>query len=220
MSRNHVVRAAGLLSAAGAVAAAVVALLPHFIHSRHASARTGAGRLASAAADTSNGSPPPADPGTLSASEAATLHLVPASVHRRGRFVASSGKPFGVYVGTRSDNGRQCVMLVGGGGMGAGCDPTMFSNGPVAFLEAFSGGPGKRKRTDFELAGVVADNVARLEVTDSLGRVTRIDTSTNKGFFFELKPGDLARGVDVNTLVARDAVGTTIASFDASEPGG
>ena len=219
MTRRRIFRAAGLLVAGGAVAAAVVALLPHFTHNGHTNAGSGTGLLASAAANRGNAAPP-AEPGTLSASEAASLHLVPASVHQRGRFISAAGKHFGVYVGTRSDNGRQCVMLVGGGGMGAGCDRTLFSNGPVAFLEAFSGGPGKSKRTDFELAGVVADNVSRLDVTDSLGRMTRIDTSANKGFFFELKPGDLARGVDVNTLVARDAAGTAIASFDVSEPGG
>jgi hypothetical protein len=145
---------------------------------------------------------------------------VPASVHQRGRFVAASGQPFGLYVGTRSDNGRQCLMLVGGGSTAGGCDRTMFPNGPVNFVEAFSGGPAKSKRTDFELAGVVADSVARLDVVDSLGRATKIDTSgANKAFFFELKPGDLARGVDVNTLVARDATGTAIASFDASQQG-
>jgi hypothetical protein len=222
MTRNHFFRAAGLLAAAGALTASVVALLPHFTHSGREGAGTGtaAGRLASAAAGNPTSAAPPADPGTLSASEEAALHLEPTSVHQRGRFTSAAGKRFGVYVGTRSDNGRQCVMLVGGGGMSAGCDPTMFSNGPVAFVEAFSGGPGKSKRTDFELAGVVADDVARLDVTDSLGRVTRIDTSTSKGFFFELTPGDLKRGVDVSTLVARDAAGAAIASFDASEPDG
>jgi hypothetical protein len=218
MTRNDVFRAAGLLAAAGAVAAAVVVLLPHFTHSGRATARTGGGRLASAASKPNN--PPPADAGTLSASEAGALHLVPTSVRQHGRFISAAGKHFGVYVGTRSDNGRQCVMLVGGGGMAAGCDPTIFSRGPVSFVEAFSGGPGKSKRTDFELAGVVAENVARLDVIDSLGRVTRLDTSASKGFFFELKPGDLVRGVDVSRLVARDAAGTAIASFDVSEAGG
>jgi hypothetical protein len=110
-------------------------------------------------------------------------------------------------------------MLVGGGSVGGGCDTTLFAYGPVDFTEAFSGGPAKSKRTDFEIAGVVADNVTRVDVVDSLNRVTRLDTRANKAFFFELKPGDLARGVGVNFLVARDAAGTTIASFDVSEPG-
>jgi hypothetical protein len=143
---------------------------------------------------------------------------VPASVQQRGRFVAGSGTPFGVYVARRRDTGYHCVILVGGRGTGGACDPTLFSNGPVSFVEAASGGPEKTKRTDFELAGVVADAVARLDVIDSLGRVTTIKTvGPNKAFFFELKPGDLARGVDVTTLVARDTAGMAIASLDVSQ---
>jgi hypothetical protein len=111
-------------------------------------------------------------------------------------------------------------MLVGGRSTAGGCNPTLFSNGPVDFVEAFSGGPGKSKRTDFEIAGVVANNVERLDIIDSLNRVTRIDTSgANKAFFYEVKPADLARGVGVSTLIARDGGGTAIASFDVSEQG-
>jgi hypothetical protein len=147
------------------------------------------------------------------------MGFVPESVHLRGRFTAESGTPFGVYVGRLSDRNLECIILVGGGGSGGGCDRTLFAYGPIAFVEAASGGPAKSKRTDFELAGVVADSVARLDVVDSLGRVTRIDTSTNKAFFFEVKRGDLARGVGVTTLLARDAGGATITSVDVSEPG-
>ena len=148
------------------------------------------------------------------------MGFVPESVHLRGRFTAASGTPFGVYVGRLSDRPLECIMLAGGGGTGGGCDPTLFSQGPIAFVEGASGGPAKSKRTDFEIAGVVADSVARLDVVDSLGRVTRIDTSgASKAFFFELKPQDLARGVGVTTLVARDAGGAVVASEDVSEPG-
>jgi hypothetical protein len=219
MIRTRIFRGTGVLAAAGVVAAAVFMLLPHRAHSSHRTAVAGAARLASAAA-IGNSAPPPADAGTLSPATAADLHLAPGSVHQRGRFTAASGKPFGVYVGTRSDNGRQCIMLVGGGSTAGGCNPTLFSNGPVDFVEAFSGGPAKSKRTDFELAGVVADNVERLDVIDSLNRVTQINTSgANKAFFYEVKPADLARGVGVSTLIARDGAGTAIASFDVSEPG-
>jgi hypothetical protein len=219
MSRTQIFRAAGVLTAAGVVAAAVFVLLPSRAHTSHRAAVAGAARLASAAA-ADNPVPPPADPGTLSPATAAGLNLAPRSVQQRGRFTAASGKSFGVYVGTRSDNGRQCIMLVGGGSTAGGCNPTLFSNGPVDFVEAFSGGPARSERTDFEIAGVVADNVERLDVIDSLNRVTRIDTSgENKAFFYEVKPADLARGVGVNTLVARDDAGTAIASFDVSEPG-
>jgi hypothetical protein len=178
-----------------------------------------AGLIAGAAAIANHARASPTDPVTISPAEAARMGLIPESVRQRGRFTAASGTPFSVYVGRDSDKNLECIILVGGGGSGGGCDRTLFAYGPIAFVEAASGGPAKTKRTDFELAGVVADSVARLDVVDSLGRVTRIDTSANKAFFFELKPGDLARGVGATTLVARDASGATITSVDVSEPG-
>jgi hypothetical protein len=142
------------------------------------------------------------------------------SIRERGRFTGASGQSFGLYTGQRSDTSKQCVILAGGGSTGAACDSSLFRNGPVSFVEAFSGGPAKRQRSDFEIAGIVADNVAELDVVDSLNRVTHINTrGTNKSFFFQLKPGELARGGDVNTLIARDATGAAIASFDVSQPG-
>jgi hypothetical protein len=223
MTRAHIVRAAGFLAAAGAIAAAVITVVAQFTHGGHTTSRSEDGRLASAAA-TANveapSSPSAKEPGTITPAEAARAGLVPESVHLRGRFTAASGKPFGVYVGRDSDRGLECIILVGGGGIGEGCDRTMFTNGPVDFIGGASGGPARSKRTDFEIAGVVADSVARLDVVDSLGRVTRIDTSgASKAFFFEVKPQDLARGVGVNTLVARDASGALISSVDVSEPG-
>jgi hypothetical protein len=195
-------------------------MLPHFTHRGHAAAaRDDARSLASAGANVvARSRHATGEPGTISPAEASRLGFVPASVHQRGRFTAASGKPFGVYIATRRDTGYHCVIVVGGQGTGGACDPMLFSNGPVSFVEAASGGPEKAKRTDFELAGVVADAVARLDVVDSLGRVTTIKTvGPNKAFFFELKPSDLARGVDVTTLVARDNTGTAIASFDISQ---
>jgi hypothetical protein len=212
-----------LLAAAGAIAAAVITVVAHFTHGGHATPRSEDGRLASAAA-TANVAPPSSpsakEPGTITPAEAARAGLVPESVHLRGRFTAASGTLFGAYVGRDGEKGLECIILVGGRGIGEACDRTMFTNGPVDFIEAAPGGPAKSKRTDFELAGVVADSVARLDVVDSLNRITRIDTSgASKAFFFELKPQDLARGVGVYTLVARDASGATITSIDVSEPG-
>jgi hypothetical protein len=196
-------------------------LIPHFINHTPGTARNGADGLASANPRLSAPSPATAgEPGTISPGDAARLGFVPTSIHERGRFTAASGKPFGLYVGKRSDTGKQCIILVGGGSTGGACDPTLFTNGPIAFVEAASGGPAKSDRTDFEVAGVVADSVARLDIVDSLDRVTRINTSgANKAFFFELKPSDLARGVGINSLIARDAGGAVLATNDVSEPG-
>jgi hypothetical protein len=205
MMRTHLLRAAGFLAALGTAATAIVVLFGHVTNGSHASAAPSTG-----ATD--------GDPAAISAAEAAQMGFTPASVHQRGRFTGASGRAFGLYVGKRSDTGKECVILAGAGGTGAACDATLFTNGPVSFVEAFSGGPAKSNRTDFEIAGVVAADVARLDVVDSLHRVTRINTlGANKSFFFQLNPADLARGVDVDTLVARDAHGTAIASFDVSQ---
>lgn len=221
MTRLPADRRGTLFVVAAAIAAvAIAAAAVHITRSGHAASSSGAGHVALADARSDVDpvpSSPPGDPGTISAAEAARLHL--SDLHRRGRFTDTSGRPFGVYVGTRSDRGRHCVVLAGAGGTAGSCDPRLFDNGPVAFVEAYSGGPAKARRTDFEIAGVVADSVARLDVVDSLGRVTRLDTSDpSKAFFFELEPADLARGVGVSKLVARDATGAILASLDVSEP--
>jgi hypothetical protein len=222
MTRLHL-KAAGILAVGGAVAAATVVVLGHSTHRNHATApaKSKQGRLA-AAAEAAPGNPKVAtsdgDAATISAPEAAQMGFEAASIHQRGRFTGASGRAFGLYTGRRSDTSKRCVILASAGSTGAACDSSLFRNGPVSFVETFSGGPAKTQRTDLEIAGIVADNVARLDVVDSLDRVTDINTrGANKSFFFQLEPGELARGVDVNTLIARDATGAAIASFDVSQ---
>jgi hypothetical protein len=124
MMRTHLLRAAGFLAALGTAATAIVVLFGHVTNGSHASAAPSTG-----ATD--------GDPAAISAAEAAQMGFTPASVHQRGRFTGASGRAFGLYVGKRSDTGKECVILAGAGGTGAACDATLFTNGPVSFVEAF-----------------------------------------------------------------------------------
>jgi hypothetical protein len=145
------------------------------------------------------------------------LRLDPGSVRTLGVYETKRGSRFEVSRGRR-DGGQECLIGVGYEGAGHSCG-ALFAVGPVAVLEAASGGPALEQRSDLEVVGWARPNVARVEVLDSKGRTRRPSLNANNAFVLEFDAADLHAGIGPTFLVAYDAKGVELQRLDLSEPG-
>jgi hypothetical protein len=122
------------------------------------------------------------------------------TLRRRDEFATPDGDRFTIYEGRTKDGAKVCVVSAGPGAAGSACDTPGFTTSPVLWVEGFSAGPGGTPITAWELSGLAAPNVERLELVDSTGNHRPVHLGRGNTFFVALSREDLKRGVTATTL--------------------
>lgn len=124
----------------------------------------------------------------------ARLGLDEAKLERRA---AIGSKPHGrhsIYIAPKKGGGA-CVLVVTDDRLGAGCNPVLFGEHDVAFVESSQGGPTARATTELRLAGVASPRVRSLEVELSNGLRAQVPLTAGNAFLYEAAVSDLRDGV-------------------------
>lgn len=129
--------------------------------------------------------------------------------HLRATFRSRRGDAFRVFAAEAADTGDTCVVSVGRGFGARACTARPFERSRALFVESASGGPAGPQRTDFEVSGLLAPDVARATVVDTGGHAWPVQLQGG-AFFFELPRAQLARGVDALQLRLYDEAGVLL----------
>ena len=157
-------------------------------------------------------------------------HVDQASLRQRGTFGALRGGNFSVYEGellrgsSLSGPGevdpvgvprKKCVILRGHGFATLACAHDPFLTSTLLFVESSSGGPEGRDRTEFQIAGLAAPQVARILAVDSTGRTRDVRISPGHAFFVELSATELQDGITIRSFRALGASGELLEDVNA-----
>jgi hypothetical protein len=134
------------------------------------------------------------------------------TLRRRDEFSTPDGDRFTIYEGRTKDRAKICVVSAGRGAAGSACDTPGFTESPVLWVEGFSAGPGGAPITEWELSGLAAPDVARLELVDSTGSHRPAHLARGNAFFVALSHGELKHGVSAVSLDVYAADGSLLAS--------
>ena len=198
MTRRHLIVA---LLIAGAVVSALT--LTRSAHRR--TARTIAGRAADLAGERSRASSEPDRDFGRKLLDRSTLR-------RRDEFAAPDGERFTISEGRTKDGAKVCVVSAGPGAAGSACDTPGFTKSPVLWVEGFSAGPGGTPISEWELSGLAAPSVARLELVDSTGAQRPVHLGRGNAFFVALSREELKRGVTATALKVYAGDGSLLTS--------
>lgn len=197
---SRTVKLLALTGAAGALAlASVLALQATRGPSSEATGRVGSGAMAANVTTMSD----------------ATDGLEPGSIELRGTFRNARGRELDVLDGDASPTSQaaagpfaetdkkpqRCVRTVGEGYASTVCGfAPLFQSSDVLFGESASGGPAPSDRTEYFISGIASARVGRIDAITSDGVALAAKISQANGFFVELTPDQLARGVTVVRL--------------------
>jgi hypothetical protein len=135
------------------------------------------------------------------------------TLQKRDEFVTPDGAHFTIYQGRTEDGAKVCVASAGRGALGSACDAPGFAISPVIWVESGSAGPGGTPVTEWDLSGLAAPSVARLELVDSTGRHRPVHLGRGNAFFVALSHGELKHGVSAVSLDVYSADGSLLASI-------
>jgi hypothetical protein len=142
----------------------------------------------------------------------ARIQIDRSTLQKRDDFTTPDGVRFTVFQGRTGDGAKVCVASAGRGALGGACDTPGFTSSPVLWVEGGSAGPGGIPVTDWELSGLAAPNVARLELVDSRENRRPVHLGKGNAFFVGLSHGELKQGVKAVLLDVYDADGRLLAS--------
>jgi hypothetical protein len=131
----------------------------------------------------------------------------PATVREHGRFKDASGRSRVVFTGYRPSDGKTCLVVRGVERSAGSCAVDLFERHPVAVLETFTAGPGGEPLLTYEVFGLAASDVTRVDAVDTAGRSAPVHVAAGRALFLELDPEQLRNGVRIAYLVAHRAEG-------------
>ncbi|MFY9580862.1 MAG: hypothetical protein WAQ33_16240 [Gaiellaceae bacterium] len=198
MRRRNAIAVSSFAAVGTLAGAIVVGSVPHARVHQHATPAEGVSAAPVAAR-------------SQTAQERFALHqLDRSSLRKRDEFVTPDGDTFTISEGQTKDGAKTCIVSIGKGFGTSACDANPFAHSTVLFGESFSAGPGGKDLTDWELSGLAALQVARLELIDSAGRHRPVHLGKGNAFFFALSRGEVKRGITAQSLRVFDGDGKLI----------
>jgi hypothetical protein len=113
----------------------------------------------------------------------------------------------------RTVSGDTCIVLArlnetGAEGCNPGSDP--FAGRPYFWTSSAEGGPGLSDLRAYELVGIVRDDVAHVELSDTAGMVHQAQIGSDRGFAFVFRRAELIAGDSQMRIAAYSSDGTLL----------
>jgi hypothetical protein len=136
------------------------------------------------------------------------------SARRVASFRLADGRERAAYLARTRDGGQLCLFDtdLATGDQGGGCNEAgaLFAGRPLAVSLAYDGGPARSTIRNVRIVGIAIASVASVVVELSNGEERRAELTSDRGFAWVMRNGDLERGLEPVAVIARDASGRVL----------